>query len=68
VLFRSSTLIRELAGETKAFSNTRKHNKLPAPVVDVETQLAAEYRGKPLPPLSAELRAKLGAGIPEIAE
>lgn len=28
--------------------------------------LAEKYRDKPLPPLSAELRAKLGAGIPEI--
>jgi hypothetical protein len=30
--------------------------------------LAAKYRDKPLPKLSAELRAKLGAGIPEITE
>jgi hypothetical protein len=31
-------------------------------------ELAAEYRDKPLPPLSPELRAKLGAEIPEIVE
>ncbi len=30
--------------------------------------LAAKYRDKPLPPLSAEMRAKLGAGIPRIEE
>ena len=30
--------------------------------------LAAKYRDKPLPPLSAEMRAKLGACIPEITD
>lgn len=31
-------------------------------------ELASRYRDKPLPPLSEEMRKKLGAGIPEISE
>ena len=67
-----STLIRELAAGMKAFPNAKKHDaqryEQHLPSGDLEAELAAKYRDKPLPPLSAKLRAKLGVGIPEIAE
>jgi hypothetical protein len=67
-----STLIRELAASMKAFPNAKKRDaqryEQHLPSGDLEAELAAKYRDKPLPPLSAKLRAKLGVGIPEIAE
>ena len=70
---RVSEMIRELADSMKA--EFEEHESALALIrekhgtpVDVEAALAAKYRDKPLPPLSAEMRAKLGAGIPRIEE
>jgi len=60
-------LIHDLASKMKM--SFPKESYEPEPIhEDVEAFLAAKYRDKPLPPLSAELRAKLGACIPEISE
>jgi len=70
-----STLIRELANSMQPLGRDfekvlhKNRDELYAEADrDIEAALAAKYRDKPLPPLSPELRAKLGAGIPEIAE
>jgi hypothetical protein len=62
-----SMLIRELADGMKMQCD-KKYESYAPPHVDIEAFLAAKYRDKPMPKLSSELRAKLGAGIPRIEE
>ena len=67
---RVSTLIRELAWSMKAlpYAQNSVEHKSPNVASDIEAELSAKYHDRPLPKLSDELRAKLGAGIPEIGE
>ena len=70
-----SSLIRELAWSMKAlpYAQNSVEHKSPNVASEPESELllnlrklAEKYFDKPLPKLSAELRAKLGASIPEI--
>lgn len=64
---RVSTLMRELAAGMEAALPRYKREYEPT-AMTVDEFLKIKYRDRPLPKLSAELRKKLGAGIPEIRE
>lgn len=61
-----STLMHNLANEMKMFRDRDKPQQPDNHNIDIEAYLTAKYRDKPLPPISAEMRAILGAGIPRI--
>ena len=63
----AANLIRELAADMKMLRDMERPTCLKSDYkIDIESCLIAKYRDNPLPKLSDELRAKLGAGIPEI--
>jgi hypothetical protein len=62
-----AALIRELADVMNAFRESGRRPDYVPPPLDIEAELAAKYRDKPLPQLSAELRAKLGISKTEVA-
>ena len=63
----AANLIRELVTDMKMLRDMERPPCLESDYkIDIESCLIAQYRDKPMPKLSDELRAKLGAGIPEI--